>query len=301
MRTYCMIILLFGINFLWGAGAGGGQSGLSFLKIGVDARAAGMGEAYTAAASDASAVFWNPAGLLTAGRSNVLFSHNEWIQDIRAENAALSLARGKSAWAMQVRNLNVGDIQVREIPTENPLEETSAHYLAAGISYARTVHQRLDFGVTIKYLFEKIYVESASGVALDMGVMYRSPVPNLRIGAVVQNLGQMSTFRKVKTTLPLTLRLGSTYRLPFNSEFFSGILAADVVKVREQTIRLHTGTEVTFWKQIAVRGGVLAGYDARNVTFGVGFLRSSIRLDYAIIPFDEDLGVTHRFTINFDI
>ena len=45
---------------------GGQRAGIStaqFLKIGVGSRATAMGESFVAIANDASALYWNPAGL----------------------------------------------------------------------------------------------------------------------------------------------------------------------------------------------------------------------------------------------
>lgn len=277
-----------------------GETGLSFLKIGVDARAIGMGEAYTAVSEDASAIYWNPAGLAAAKHSNVLFNHNEWILDIRGEFAALSLVRKKSAWGFHLRSFSIGDIQVRaDVPTTDPLETTSAHYLSAGISYARRMSEKLNAGVTVKYLFEKIYVESATGFAADLGLTYRTPFQNLKVGAVLQNLGKMGKFQNEATTLPVIARLGFLYDLPLKTESVSALLAADVVKPSSENVRFHLGSEVLIWKQIALRGGYLIGYEARNFTLGLGFVRSAIRLDYGITPFWDDLGTTHRFSVNF--
>lgn len=275
-----------------------GKTGLSFLKIGVDARAVGMGEAYTAITADASATYWNPAGLVSARRSNVLFNHNQWIQGIKGEFAALSLRRGKTAWAVHVRSFNISDIPVRVIPSENPVEETSAHYLSAGISYSRQLNSQINFGVTAKYLFEKIFTESASGVALDIGFIYHSPFPNLKMGAVIQNMGRMGKFRNERTRLPMVTRLGVVYRI-YPLQGVIANLALDFVKPLEENIRLHMGSEFILWKQLVLRAGFQDGYEARGYTAGVGIRRSAIRLDYAIIPFSEDLGVTHRFSVNF--
>ncbi|GIS71562.1 MAG: hypothetical protein CM1200mP10_11390 [Candidatus Neomarinimicrobiota bacterium] len=40
-----------------------GKSGFGFLKISPSARAAGMGDAFTAVANDVTTIFYNPAGL----------------------------------------------------------------------------------------------------------------------------------------------------------------------------------------------------------------------------------------------
>ena len=62
----------------------GGSVGMSYLKIGVDARAAAMGEAYTSLAGDAAATYWNPAGLARATANSVVLMHNSWIQGVMA-------------------------------------------------------------------------------------------------------------------------------------------------------------------------------------------------------------------------
>ncbi len=301
MKKALFISLLMTGSMLFAAAQDGGKTGLQFLKIPVDARAAGMGEAYTAVSSDASATYWNPAGLTGSTHSNVLFSHNEWIQGVRGEYAALALRRSRSVWAFHIRSLNVGDIPVRIQPSEEPLDHTGAHYLSAGLSYARAISSRLSLGGTVKYLFEKIYVETASGFAADLGVSYRTNLNGLSVAAVLQNLGSMNNLLNESTKLPAILRAGAAYRLPAFSDFVKADLAVDLVKPFNDNFRQHVGGELLFWNQIAVRSGYLSGYDSRSFTFGVGFMRSSIRLDYSISPFNDELGNGQRFSVNFNL
>ncbi|MCB0302022.1 MAG: hypothetical protein KDE52_18315, partial [Calditrichaeota bacterium] len=65
------IAILLVSSFLVFAGENDGVTGMSFLKIGVGARAGGMGEAYAAVADDATATYWNPAGLMASDRNNL--------------------------------------------------------------------------------------------------------------------------------------------------------------------------------------------------------------------------------------
>ncbi|MFZ0391282.1 MAG: PorV/PorQ family protein [Calditrichia bacterium] len=297
-RKCAFILFIFTIS---GYAAGAGETGLSFLEVGVDARGVGMGEAHTAAANGAAALFWNPAGQLGADPSNALFNHNEWLEGIRGESAALSLRSGRAAWGFQVRSFNIGEIEVRDIPSSLPLEETSAHYLSAGLSYARRFGDRLDVGITGKYLFEKIYVESASGLALDVGAIYQLPAWHLKIGAALTNAGSMGKLKNDETVLPTTIRAGLYYQLPLNSPDYTAALAADAVKPFKKDGGVHIGGEFTFLNHIALRGGWLIGYENRSFSGGLGVFRSSIRFDYALIPFDKDFGVTHRLTLSFNL
>src|SRR5215470_15693040 len=59
-----------------------GTSSGGFLRIGVGARAVGMGETFVAVADDPSAIFWNPAGLASLQRRELAISYVQWPADV---------------------------------------------------------------------------------------------------------------------------------------------------------------------------------------------------------------------------
>ncbi len=273
-----------------------GKTGLSFLKIGVGARATGMGEAYTAVTNDAFSTYWNPAGLLASSQSNVVFMHNEWMLDVNGEFGAVQFGGKKSGFAFHGYNVNIGDIAVRTSPSSEPLATTSAHYLSLGASYARYLGENLGVGFTVKYLFEKIFVNSAAGYALDLGFRYQGLSPNVVIAGVIQNLGSMNTFQNESTKLPKIARVGAAYHFPQPLGGVELRIAGDLVKPLDENTRFHLGGEGILWNQIALRLGYALGYENRSLSFGVGFRKSFIQLDYSFTPFDNDLGNGQRFS-----
>src|SRR5512140_1471702 len=67
---------------------GGQRAGISayqFLQIGVGARGVALGETFTAIANDASALYWNPAGLTQFPENQVIFAHAEYLVDLKHE------------------------------------------------------------------------------------------------------------------------------------------------------------------------------------------------------------------------
>lgn len=286
------LVVLFSLAF--GASENEGKTGMAFLKVGVGARAAGMGEAFTAVANDASASYWNPAGLAAANGSNIVLMHNRWLLDIRSEFGALQI---KKHLALHVYSYHIDDIPVRIIPSENPLEETRAQYLSIGASYARSISQKLDAGVTVKYLFEKIFVHSAGGYAFDLGLRYKLQDPNIVLAAVFQNLGKMGTLENEATKLPVISRLGAMYLLPKEIGPMHLMFAFDVVKPLEEDLRLHVGSEILFWNQIAVRSGLVNGYDNRSLSFGLGVHKSAFEFDYSLTPLQEDFETGHALSL----
>src|SRR5258705_994367 len=66
-----------------------GTTSGQFLKIGVGARAVGLGESFVAVANDPSAIYWNPAGLASLQRQEIELSHVGWPGDINYEHVTL--------------------------------------------------------------------------------------------------------------------------------------------------------------------------------------------------------------------
>ena len=272
------------------------STGLSFLKIGAGARAVGMGEAFTAVVDDASGTYWNPAGLAHTTGSELIFTHNKWLQDITNEYVAISFHVGENVFGISFISNNVEGIERRVKPTAEPLGEINAHDVMFGLSYARFLTPDISLGATAKFLYEKIYVESSSGVAVDLGLHYQTKIKGLRTGLTLQNFGYITELKDESVKLPQTIRIGLAYQLLF--QLFQGdfLVASDWVKIIESSSHFNLGVEYSFKGFFALRCGYLTGYEDKGFQggFGIGFKR--YRLDYAFVPFSSDLGNSHRLS-----
>ena len=278
-----------------------GSKGLSFLKIGLGARAGALGEAYVALANDATAPLWNPAGLNHADGSDVLFVHNQWFQDIRSEFVGTALNFGKDGFGFGFLMNTVGEIENRAPETGQLVGTFSAYDVAFVGAYARRIRDRLSLGLTLKFLYEKMHVYSTSGFALDLGLRASPWIENLSLGAAVQNIGKMGALRDEDIPLPFTVKAGLAYTVeahPFDGHL---LLTADVNKASDYGTTFHTGLEYSLNRRIALRGGHQWGRDERSFSAGIGLAFNMYRLDYAYTPFDYDLGDTHRLTFGISL
>jgi hypothetical protein len=178
-----------------------GTTGAAFLKIGVG-RATAMGDAFVAIADDASASYFNPAGLSRVNRQ-VQLNHVDWIADVNHEHLAVALPLvNVGTLAFSVTALTMGDIQQTTI--DNPStrlredEGTGLYFgasdMAFGVSYARIITDKLSFGLTAKAVQQTIWDMSASALGVDLGLLYFTGFKSLRIGAAVTNFGTQLTF-----------------------------------------------------------------------------------------------------------
>ncbi len=277
------------------ASADPGQTGLTFLKLGPGARAVGMGGAFTSVADDASATYWNPAGLVGDRGTEVLLSQITWFQDVRMENIAVVKSRATEGYGLSFTALHAGDLDLRDIDG-NDLGHFSFFDFALQASYARKLGDRVTGGVSAKALYEKIDEETATGFAVDLGMVVDLPLPGLRLGACVQHLGSQMKFIEESFDLPLTIRGGLAYQREIGFLSDDAVVAFELQKPREDDIKTHLGVEVGMSGKLALRFGYQSGYDNQNVSVGVGIPVERFRLDYAYVPFYSDLGDTHRLS-----
>jgi hypothetical protein len=300
-KIFLIIILIISLATIGFTGENPASTGLSFLKIGAGARAVGMGEAFTALVDDASGTFWNPAGLAHLQNSELVFTHNEWLQGITNEYFSMGFNIGNNVFGLSFLSNTVGGIERRVKPTAEPLGIVNAHDVLFGLSYARELSPNLSIGFTTKFLYQKIYVENSSGVAVDLGLQYRTKINGLRAGVVLQNFGFMTKLKEESGQLPQTVRLGLAYLLPF--QLFQGgiVLATDWVKNIKNTSHLNLGLEYNFKHFFALRFGYQTGWNDKGIQGGFGIRFKKYRLDYAFVPFTSDLGNAHRISFGMKL
>lgn len=280
----------------------GAKVGLSYLKIGVDARAAGMGEAYTSVANDASATFWNPAGLAGSGSNSIILMHNSWFQDINHEFAAIQFVNGDHNIAVSLNMMSIDGIELRdETASEVPIGTTHALNTYMGLSYAKHIIGEWQIGLQLKYLYEKYYHFSADGFAFDLGLKKEKIIADLSWGLVFQNLGKMSALKDEATRLPTIVRTGFDYRLPFQVLDNRPLLAADVAYILDDVTTLNLGAEIPLMSYIDVRLGYVLGRETQSITGGFGLNYGIFHIAYAFVPYSYDLGNSHRFSLKLDI
>jgi hypothetical protein len=273
-----------------------GSTGLSFLKIGVGARATSMGGAFTALADDATGLFWNPAGPAWLQDRYIHFTHNSWIQGINQNVANVSFPAFNGTFGIGLILNNIGDIERRTIASEEPLGTFSAHDFSIGINYAKKIGENLSVGFNGKFINEKIYFDSASGFALDLGVKYQLSKTGFIFGGALQNLGSMNELAEQDITLPQTIRLGAAYVTPFTFMNSTCTVSADYVKVQDDDGHIYLGTEVQTLSTLMLRAGYQTGFEERDVSVGFGLVFNRFIFDYAYIPFSSDLGSSQRIS-----
>jgi len=280
-----------------GTASVGAQDGLALMKVEAGARPAGMGGAFVAMVGDPNAVFYNPAGAAYVQRFHATFGHNTYWENIRLETGyAVSNLTDRLAVHGGIRYAAVTDLERRSGPTSEPETYFEAHDLAAKAGLAYAVSDRLAAGVSAGWFLEKIDDQRGSAFNLDLGLIYRA-APELDLGASITNLGpdfSLSVGGGVEGTsdisMPTTYRAGGVYR----RDRYLG--TADMVIV-DDAAHLHLGAEGMLHEYVSVRAGYMFNYDSKNFTAGASFTQRKLTVDYAFVPYSNDLGTSHLFNL----
>lgn len=299
MRRQASLVLLLCVLAVPGpASAAERGTGLAFLRIGVGAHAAGLGNAYVSRVDDGTATYWNPAGLARVPVLDVTFMHNEYFQDVRYEFLGVARRIGSHAVGASIAGLYTGaDALERRDESGNFEGHFGSYDLSVAVGYARRMGEDLTAGLNVKYLTENVDRTNASGYAFDLGAQWDTPVERLRLGIVVQNLGPSMKFIADEFDLPTTVQGGATFSVALAGG--AALLAAEVRKVRGDDAGLNVGTGYEYRETASVRLGYKSGLDSEDVSFGLGFRRDRVRVDYAFVPYGNDLGDTHRIGLAY--
>ena len=168
-----------------------GTSAAAFLRIPVGARAIGMGSAFTAVADDGSAMFWNPGNIANFQKSTLFVHHSPWLSELDHTYMSTSFnLSGLGTVGVNVVSLRTSEMDVTTLEAPMGTGETfTASSIAAGLTFARKLTDRFSIGVNAKYIQERIFNSTASGMAFDIGTLFITPFKDVRFGMAVSNVG----------------------------------------------------------------------------------------------------------------
>ncbi len=185
----------------------------NFLEIGYGGAGIAMGDAYVSVVRDLSSIYWNPAGLGYMTNSEFQVMHQPWLVDINTSYVGLGYAH------QQIGTIAVGFIYTgygeEEVTSMLMQEGTGEKFdgldFSVSLSYGRKLAQWFSFGGTAKYISSRIWHESASAVAFDLGAIVNTtflawsdkPGDGLSIGMSIANYGTKLQYNGIDLKRPI--------------------------------------------------------------------------------------------------
>ncbi|MFC1521518.1 PorV/PorQ family protein [Elusimicrobiota bacterium] len=271
-----------------------GETSAESLLLGVGARPAALGDAYTAVSNDAFSLAYNPAGIATMPSPELAFMHNEWLLGSSQEFIGLGYPLKRGSLGLQITQTSLGTFTGR-----NALGQTEADFtggsMSASLGYALPLYRGFSMGGAVRHYSETLAGYKASTMMFDLGLMMKSG--SLSFGASLLNMGNGLRFIEEVSPLPQTLALG----LSKNFDMISVTVDAKK-RIQENKVEFSMGTEYFLLQGFDLRLGYAMASAANNNALaglgtGFGMQIGKLGMDYAFKPFGG-LGNAHKFSFN---
>lgn len=250
-----LLIILFCLNagFLSAQDRNAGTVAFSELNLQNDARTAAMAGAASAMPNGLYGSFTNPA-VLGADIENlqVMLGYNLIFDGVWGIPIGVARSFGKYGnLSLNLYSITSGEIENTDEFTGEETGATSRYtFVTGGVSWGYKIGSNLYTGATVKGIFNKLTEYSSDGIALDIGVQYRTTANRFIAAAVIKNLGFMFngyTESDGRYLLPLTIEAG----LSFVPKYIPQLrIALDLNKKTGDYLNIEPGVELDIYKKI---------------------------------------------------
>ena len=279
-----------------------GTTAAGFLNLGAGARALALGGAYSAAADDATSLYWNPAAMTQVPKRSLALMHTVYFASSYYDYASyVHNMGGAGAFGLGAQYLAFGSINETDENFQS-IGKVAPYDLAASAGYAYKFGSGYDFengfslGVAGKYIESRL-LDTAKTQAVDLGFLSpRFFDDRLRLAAAAQNIGGTLKYDQKAEPLPTAFRAGAALRL-----LPGWLVAVDGVAPRNDRPYVNAGTEYVLvpgdWWRVAGRAGFSSQNIAPSCGLGIGY--RGFNVDYAFVLYGE-LGDVHRISLTFN-
>lgn len=264
-----------------------------------------MGSAYTAVSDDASATYWNPAGLSQVTRKELMLLKATLFADTTYDfySFVKPSKKGGSAWGLNMTKLSSAGyekVTVKVDPATQSYTDVrkdgtfGVEQSATTFAYGRKVVDKVSIGTAFRKITRSVDTSSDSSMSADLGTLIELKEGRRRVGFMIRNV-YAKTSGDTEDKLPLIFRLG------VSDQFFKNrlLLSFDLNKNTRSNNEMHFGGEFGFTRRFKARFGFVneMGEGFRETTVGFGYAIKSLSLDYALGL--HELGTSSRMGLSW--
>lgn len=303
-----------------------GTSIFTFLKIGVSARAVGMGEAVIALNQDATSIYYNPATIAQFNTLELSATHVQWPANIKYDFASVThqLTRqhylGFSAGILHMAPM----LETTEYQPHGTGNYFTFQDRFLAVTYGARMTDRFSFGITVKNVQENLAGLTMASTMLDLGTFYWTGFRSLRFSASLSHFGAQTkpegTYLKniLNTDTGEETVVESDYEQFSPPTVFRVGVAMEILTLKTYTLtaalqlnhpvdnteNISTGMEYTFLKILSLRAGYKINKEEESFSLGAGLRLpisiGNLRVDYGYVHLDH-LSDPKRLTIGLSL
>ncbi|MCC6866460.1 MAG: type IX secretion system protein PorQ [Ignavibacteria bacterium] len=285
-----------------------------FLRVETGAKASSLAGAFDTYTDDPNAMFYNPGSLSTITNSKVSAGFGKYLLDIKFGTLAYATKYKDLGWfGVGIKYFNYGSFERADENGITNGETFNANDLMLSVGYGNFIYDKINYGVTLKYIYSGIAEYKSSALALDIGVQYHLPKSQFSLSFGINNLGaQLSSYIETKEKLPLDVRVGVSKRLE-HTPVRLNVTFSKLNESREKFLQhfkaFSIGAEFIFSDYVSARLGydnesrqdmklgTSLGISGFSTGLGIRFAEKYV-FDYSLNSLGK-VGSTHRVNLGY--
>jgi hypothetical protein len=271
--------------------------GWKMLTIPLSPSVSAMAGTGVMTSKEAGTFIETPTAGLLGEINSISITQNLWIFDTQMNSIAINTSSGVSSFGFALRSLDYGKLDARDI-TGEVIGEFHPLDLNLIVNYARRVTPNYYAGINLMFLYQKIQTKSSTGIAADLGVSYLPPVKGLTLNAAIKHIGTTTKVDRERIKVPVTPELSFSYDLPFEPAEI-GTEAKILKHPDDKNVRVRLGTNIRIYRVFNLRAGYHLNHDTQSYTAGIGLQLNKLDVNYAYLPFDDEISDAHCFGITY--
>jgi hypothetical protein len=297
--------LSFGLLLLLFAGSAGASNPAAFLELGAGARATALGGAFVALADDATATYWNPAGLTQLKRPFILVTDRIMTLDTNYANLIAVIPAGTlGALGINFTYYGVDDVSTFD-ETGSSTGTLTDKEGAATLSYAYDV-SGISLGVNLKYIYQRLshadIVARSGGFGVDISLLYRV-TKRFKVGVILHDnltISDLDNESDYSQKTPLNVIAGLNYQIGIGGSSALNFML-DFDQRRKLPLKLHAGSELLLFNFLALRVGLNDFYaESRGHLDYFDLLKSNLKPTFGI-GVRPKIGESTPFSVDYAI
>lgn len=285
-----------------------------FLRVETGAKASSLAGAFDTYTDDPNAMFYNPASLSTITNNKVSAGFGKYLLDMNFGTLAYAQKYKELGWfGIGVKYFDYGSFDRADEQGTPTGEKFNANDLMVSVGYGNFIYEKINYGITVKYIYSGIAEYKSSAIAMDFGMQYHMPESQLSLSFGVLNLGaQISSYISTKEKLPLDIRVGVSKRLehtPVRLNVTFSKLNESREKLLQHLKAFSIGAEFIFSDYVSARLGydnesrqdmklgTSLGISGFSTGLGIRFAEKYV-FDYSLNSLGK-VGSTHRVNLGY--
>jgi len=278
-----------------------GESGFQMLKITTGTAQAAMAGTNAGLVQDAFCYTENPAAAMLNPTRTISVNQNYWIFDTSMNSLSYLYSTPKTSFAVGYRYLDYGELENRDdigqvIGEFHPMDMTLS------MNLGRRLLPNHYLGINVMGIYEKIDNSTSVGASFDLGYYYLTPLRYLKLAAAVKHIGFTSKMDEENIDLPETYQVAVVVD---DIQLLQGLATlSNELKLYKESdddeLKAAWGMNTNLHQNFDLRLGYKFNHDSQSFSGGFGIMVSKFSLDYAYLPFQNEIDDVHMFGLSYN-